>query len=57
MLLGLHTVAFIGNRGCRARMSDFALEVAKYPKSSPNPKISQKGERAYCLAPYWHLGI
>jgi len=28
--------------------SDFALEVAKYPKSSPKP---QNCVRAYCLAP------
>jgi len=38
-------------------MSDFAPEVAKYPKSNPKPKNSPKwdltilGVRAYCLAP------
>jgi len=32
-------------------MSYFALEVAKYPKSSPNPKIAQNSVRVYCLAP------
>ena len=29
-------------------MSDFALEVAKYPKSSP---LAQNNVQAYCLAP------
>jgi len=28
--------------------SDFALEAAKYPKSSPKP---QNSVRAYCLTP------
>jgi len=38
--------------------SDFSLEVAKYPKSTPKPKIAENGDldnqvraRVYCLAP------
>ena len=31
--------------------SGFAPEVAKYRKSSPNPKMAQNSVRACCLAP------
>jgi len=31
--------------------SDFALEVAKYPKSRPKPLNSPNNVRAYCLTP------
>jgi len=31
--------------------SDFAPEIAKYPKSNPNPQIAQDSLRAYCLVP------
>ena len=31
-------------------MSDFAPEVAKYSKSSPNPKLAQNSVQVYCLA-------
>jgi len=33
-------------------MSDFAPELAKYPTSSPNPKIAKNSERVYCLTPW-----
>jgi len=31
--------------------SDFTPEFAKYPKSSPKPKIAQNSVRSHCLAP------
>jgi len=31
-------------------MSNFAPELAKYPKIAPHPKIVQNNVQAYCLA-------